>query len=94
VQRDLTDARMGELRGLDRRTCSMRAQGIEPAEVESPIQAGSPLITYLVGGRLVRHDQEDARPAWADARSADGRVAAGRWESPEGSPAVVLVFPG
>ena len=48
----------------------MRAQGIEPAEVESLIEAGSPVITYLVGGRLVWHDEEDAWPAWADARSA------------------------
>ena len=92
MRSDLTNARMGELLGLDWRTYSMRAQGIEPAEVESLIEAGSPVITYLVGGRLVWHDEEDAWPAWADARTASERVTAGRWEAPDGSAAVVLVF--
>jgi hypothetical protein len=92
VRRDLTNARMGELLGLDWRTYSLRAQGIAPAEVESLIEAGSPVITYFAGGRLVWHDEEDAWPAWADARSAVERVTAGRWESLDGSQAVVLVF--
>lgn len=52
MRRDLTNARMGELLGLDWRTYSLRAQGLEPAEVESQIQAGSPVITYFAGGRL------------------------------------------
>ena len=94
MRSDLTNARMGELRGLDWRTYSLRVHGIEPAEVESLIEAGAPVITYLVGGRLVWHDQEDAWPAWADARGAQERVTAGRWESSDGSCAVVLVFHG
>ena len=40
MRSDLTNARMGELRGLDWRTYSMREQGIGPAEVESLIEAG------------------------------------------------------
>ena len=79
MQRDLTNARMGEFLGLDWRTYSPRAQRIEPTEVEALIEAGSPVITYLVGGRLVWHDEEDSWPAWADARSAAARVTAGRW---------------
>ena len=92
MRRDLTNARMGQLLGLDWRTYSMRANGIAPAEVESLIQAGAPVVTYLAGGRMVWHDEDDAWPAWADARSATERVTAGRWESPDGSLAVVLVF--
>jgi hypothetical protein len=92
VRSDLTNARMGELLGLDWRTYSMRTQGIGPAEVESLIEAGSPVITYFVGGRLVWHDEEDAWPAWADARSAPESVTAGRWQSPDEGTAVVLVW--
>ena len=92
MRRDLTNARMGQLLGLDWRTYSLRANGIGPAEVEALVEAGSLVITYLVGGRLVWHDEDDAWPAWADARSARERITAGRWESPDGSVAVVLVW--
>jgi hypothetical protein len=92
MRRDLTNARMGELLGLDWRTYSLRVNGIEPAEVEALVQAGAPVVTYLVGGRLVWHDEKDAWPAWTDAGSARERVTAGRWESPDGSLAVVLVW--
>ena len=92
MRRDLTNARMGELLGLDWRTYSLRVNGIAAAEVESLVEAGAPVVTYLAGGHLVWHDEEDAWPAWADARSARERVTAGRWESPDGSIAVVLVF--
>lgn len=90
-RRDLANARMGQLVGLDRRTYSLRTNGIEPAEAEALVEAGSPVVTYLAGGRLLWHDEEDAWPAWADARSSGERVTAGRWESPDGSVAVVLV---
>ena len=50
------------------------------------------MVTYFAGGRLVWHDEDDAWPAWADARSAPETVGAGRWESPDGSLAVVLVW--
>lgn len=92
MRRDLTNARMGQLLGLDWRTYSLRVNGIEPAEVEALVEAGAPVVTYLVGGRMVWHDEEDAWPAWAEARSSRERVTAGRWESPDGSVAVVLVF--
>ena len=83
---------MGELVGWDGRTYSLRTNGIEPAEVEELIEAGRPVVTYFAGGRLVWHDEEDAWPAWSDARSAKETVRAGRWESPDGSLAVVLVW--
>jgi hypothetical protein len=83
---------MGQLVGADHRTYSMRAARIEPPEIEALIEAGWPVVTYLPGGRLLWHDEDDAWPAWADARSAPEAVTAGRWESPDGSLAVVLVF--
>ena len=43
------------------------------AEIEALIESGCPVVTYLPGGRLLWHDEDDAWPAWADARStADG----------------------
>ena len=92
MRRDLANARMGQLVGADWRTYSLRTNGIEPAEVEALIEAGWPVVTYFAGGRLVWHDETDAWPAWADARSAPETVTAGCWESPDGSLAVVLVF--
>jgi hypothetical protein len=92
VRRDLTNARMGQLLGLDWRTYSMRVNGIAAAEVEALIEAGSPVVTYFAGGRLVWHDEEDAWPAWADARGAREKVTGGRWESPDRALAVVLVW--
>jgi hypothetical protein len=83
---------MGQLVGADWRTYSLRTNAIEPAEVEALIEAGWPVVSYYSGGRLVWHDEEDAWPAWADARSATEEVSAGRWESPDGSLAVVLVW--
>jgi hypothetical protein len=85
---------MGQLVGGDGRTYSIRQPRIEPLEVEALIEAGWPVVTYFSGGRLVWHDEEDAWPAWADARSAPETVTSGRWESPDGSLAVVLVWHG
>jgi hypothetical protein len=67
-------------------------RNLAPAEVEALIGSGCPVVTYFPVGRLVRHDEDDAWPAWADARSAPQTVGAGRWESPDGSLAVVLVW--
>jgi len=92
MRRDLANARMGQLVGADGRTYSLRTTGIAPGEVEELVEAGWPVVTYLAGGRLIWHDEDDAWPAWADARSAPERVGAGRWEAPDGSPAVVLVW--
>jgi hypothetical protein len=92
VRRDLADARMGQLVGADGRTYSQMAARIERAEIEALVEAGCPVVTYLPGGRLVWHDEDDAWPAWADARSAPVTVTAGRWESADGATAVVLVF--
>jgi hypothetical protein len=83
---------MGQFVGLDRRTYSLRSPRIESAEVEALIEGGCPVVTYLPGGRLLWHDEDDAWPAWADARSARETVSAGRWESPDGGTAVVLVW--
>lgn len=92
MRRDLANARMGQLVGADGRTYSLRAPWIHPAEAESLIEAGWPVVTYYAGGRLVWHDEDDAWPAWADARSAPETATAGRWESPDGSLAVVVVW--
>jgi hypothetical protein len=83
---------MGALVGADGRTYSVRTPRVERADIESLIESGWPVVTYLPGGRLVWHDEEDAWPAWADARTAAESVTGGRWESPDGSQAVVLVF--
>jgi hypothetical protein len=92
VRRDLANARMGQLVGADNRTYSIAVPRIDRAEIEALIESGWPVVTYFAGGRLVWHEEEDAWPAWADARSAPAVVTAGRWESPDGSIAVVLVF--
>ncbi len=92
MRRDLANARMGQLVGADGRTYSLRQNGLGPAEVESLIEAGRPVVTYFPGGRLVWHDETEAWPAWADANSAPETVTAGRWESADGAVAVVLVF--
>lgn len=92
ARRDLANARMGQLVGIDGRTYSLTAPRIPAAEVEELVEDGWPVVTYFAGGRLVWHDETDAWPAWADARSAEETVTAGRWESPDGSLAVVLVW--
>ncbi len=92
MRRDLANARMGSFVGPDGRTFSLRAARIERPEIEELVEAGHPVVTYLPGGRLLWHDEDDAWPAWADARSAPETVGAGRWESPDGSLLVVLVW--
>jgi hypothetical protein len=83
---------MGQFVGPLGHTFSPRTPRIEAAEVEELIEAGCPVVTYLPGGRLLWQDEDDAWPAWADARSALETVTAGRWESPGGAVAVVLVL--
>ena len=92
MRRDLANARMGQLVGADGRTYSLVSTRIEPAEVEALIESGWPVVSYFAGGRLMWHDEDDAWPAWADARGAPETVGAGRWESPDGAVAVVLVW--
>ena len=92
MRRDLANARMGQFVGADNRTYELRAPQIDGPEIEALIESGCPVVTYLPGGRLLWHDEDDAWPAWADARSAAPPVTGGRWESPDGSIAVVLVF--
>ena len=91
MRRDLPNARMGQLVGWDGRTYAIGSPRIEPAEIEALIESGCPVVTYFPGGRLVWHDEDDAWPAWADARNAPETVTAGRWESVDGGVAVVLV---
>jgi hypothetical protein len=83
---------MGQLVGYDGRTYSQCAPRIDRREVEALIGSGCPVVTYFPGGRLVWHDEDDAWPAWADARSAPESVTAGRWEAVDGATAVVLVW--
>lgn len=92
MRRDLANARMGQFVGGDGRTYSLKAPRIDAVDIEALIEGGAPVVTYFAGGRLVWHDEDDAWPAWADARSAGAPVISGRWESPDGSLAVVLVW--
>jgi hypothetical protein len=92
VRRDLANARMGQFVGLDERTYSLVSARIERSEVEALIESGCPVVAYFPGGRLVWHDEDDAWPAWADARSASESVTGGRWQSPDGAVAVVLIW--
>jgi hypothetical protein len=92
VRRDLANARMGQLVGADGRTYAIDSPRIDSREIESLIESGCPVVTYFPGGRLVWHDEDDAWPAWADARSAAESVTAGRWQSPDDATAVVLVW--
>jgi hypothetical protein len=92
MRRELANARMGQLVGPDGRTYSVRTTALERPDVEALIESGWPVVTYSPGGRLIWHDEEDAWPAWADARSAPEPVTGGRWESPDGATLVVLVW--
>ena len=91
---------MGQLVGPDGRTYAVRSPRIDRREIEALIEAGCPVVTYLAGGRLVWHDEDDAWPAWADARGAlttglpdaGGSVTGGRWEAVDGAVALVLVW--
>jgi len=85
---------MGQLVGPDGRTYAVRSPRIDRREIEALIEAGCPVVTYLSGGRLVWHDEDDAWPAWADARGAPEQVTGGRWEAVDRATAVVLVFSG
>jgi hypothetical protein len=91
-RRDLANARMGQLVGADGRTYSLRTRLLGRDAIEALIEDGCPVVTYYPGGRLVWHDEDDAWPAWADARGARETVTGGRWESPDGAVAVVLVW--
>ena len=83
---------MGQLVGHDGRTYEVRVPRIDSREIEALIEAGCPVVTYFRGGRLVWHDEDDAWPAWADARNAAETVTGGRWEAVDGAVALVLVW--
>jgi hypothetical protein len=107
VRRELSDGEfdalgMGQLVAPDGRTYARRTTRMKRREVEALVESGCPVLTYFPGGRLVWHDEDDGWPAWADARpllttdTPDPRhgesVTAGRWESSDGSPMVVLLW--
>ena len=94
MRRDLADDVWGpgHLIGPDGRTYRRRTTRIGRREAEDLAESGCAVVTYLPGGRLVWHDEDDAWPAWADARNAAESVTAGRWEDVDGSTAVVLVW--
>ena len=106
MRRDLPDgwdaAGPGVLVAPDGRTYRRRTTRIGHGEAASLAEAGCPVVTYLPGGRVVWHDEDDAWPAWADVRTAlttglpdpNAResVTGGRWESVDGSVALVLVW--
>jgi hypothetical protein len=106
VRRELSDRDWkalgpGQLVGPDGRTYRRRTTRIDRQEAEALAESGSPVVTYLPDGRLVWHDEDDAWPAWADARTSltsglpDPRresVTGGRWEAVDGAVALVLVW--
>jgi hypothetical protein len=104
VRRDLADDVWGpgQLVGPDGRTYRRRTTRIESRDAEDLADSGCPVVTYLPGGRLVWHDEDDAWPAWADARTVlttglpdpdrGDAVTGGRWESVDGSAVLVLVW--
>ena len=106
VRRDLSDGwnahGPGRLAAPDGRTYRRRTTRIERREAETLADSGCPVVTYLPGGRLVWHDEDDAWPAWADARGAltsglpdrsrGETVTGGRWESVDGAVVLVLVW--
>ncbi len=62
-------------------------------------EGGCAVVTYRPGGRLVWQDEDDAWPAWADARTSfttglpePHSVIGGRWEAVDGSTVLVLVW--
>jgi hypothetical protein len=83
---------MGEFVAPDFRTYSLRVPRIARSEVETLLEGGCPVVTYYPGGRLIWHDEDDAWPAWADARASGHSVTSGRWETADGATAVVLVW--
>jgi hypothetical protein len=104
VRRDLADDvwGSGRLFAPDGRTYQRRTTRIDRGEAEDLADSGCPVVTYLPGGRLVWHDEDDSWPAWADARTSftsglpeadrGEAVTGGRWESVDGSVALVLVW--
>ncbi|SDE63328.1 hypothetical protein SAMN05660485_01360 [Blastococcus fimeti] len=106
MRRDLPDRDWkalgpGALIGPDGRTYRRRTTRIEAADAEAMAEGGCPVVTYLPGGRLVWHDEDDAWPAWADARTTfttglpePDSVTGGRWEAVDGGTVLVLVWHG
>jgi hypothetical protein len=101
MRRDFSDGHvgMGQLVGPDGRTYRRRTTRIGRPEAAALAESGCPVVTYLPGGRVVWHDEDDAWPAWADARASltaglpeEGAVTGGRWVAVDGSVALVLVW--
>ena len=101
VRRDLSDGDvgMGHLVGPDGRTYRRRTTRVERPEAEALAESGCPVVTYLPGGRVVWHDEDDAWPVWTDARTSlttglpdEGSVTGGRWSAADGAVALVLVW--
>jgi hypothetical protein len=92
---------MGRLVGPDGRTYGRRTTRVQRSEADCLVESGCPVVTYLPGGLVVWHDEDDAWPAWADARPAlttdvpeagIESVTGGRWEAVDGAAALVLVW--
>ena len=68
VRRELADgvwnaSGPGQLIAPDGRTYRRRTTRIDRREAEDLADSGCPVVTYLPGGRLVWHDEDDAWPA-------------------------------
>jgi hypothetical protein len=97
----------GRVAAPDGRVFSRRTTREKRKAVATLVEAGAPFVTYWPGGmpehtRLIWHDEDDARSAWAEVRpkltseTPDPRkgtsATAGRWETSEGEPLVVVTW--
>jgi len=111
VREDLSAAQwdavdVGQLTAPNGTTYSRRTTRMARKTAASLVESGCPVVSYWPGGlpeetRVVWHDGDDARVAWASARAdvtsdtprpprGGSIVTVGRWESPEGSALLVL----
>jgi hypothetical protein len=95
----------GAVTAPDGRVFSRRTTREKRKAVAGLVEGGAPLVTYWPGGlrektRVVWHDEDDAKAAWSEVKgiltsetpdaSKGTCVTAGRWETEDGEPLVVV----
>lgn len=97
----------GAVTAPDGRAFSRRTTREKRKAVAALVEAGAPLLTYWPGGlpektQVIWHDQDDAKTAWAEVKPSltsetpDARkgtsATAGRWETGQSEPLVVVTW--
>lgn len=97
----------GAITAPDGRVFSRRTTREKRKAVAALVEAGAPLVTYWPGGmpektRLVWQDGPDAASAWTEVKpdltsetpnlSAGTAATAGRWETVDGNPLVLVTW--